>query len=189
MPFEGRVLSTSIEVGQTLNAGQNYGRVYNQQDLEISLPVTARALAALDPAVGRQAIVQRQGQTAGIPASVSRVDADIDPQTRLARLVLTPESDAGLRPGEFIEADIIGPVFESAFRLPERALSENLTVWVVENGVLAPRQPEILSIENDLLATEPFDTAEGVIVSPLIDPHPGTPVKIVGQYADGGTTL
>ncbi|MBU2607324.1 MAG: efflux RND transporter periplasmic adaptor subunit [Alphaproteobacteria bacterium] len=189
MPFDGRVLATSVEVGQTLNAGQSYGRVYNQQDLEISLAVTARALAALDPAVGRQAVVQRQGQTDGIPASVSRVDANLDPQTRLARLVLTPNSDAGLLPGEFIEADIIGPVFENAFRLPERTLSENLTVWVVENGALAPRLPDILSIEDDLLATEPFDTAEGVVVSPLIDPHPGTPVKIVGQYAAKGTTL
>lgn len=189
MPFDGRVLATSVDVGQTLNAGQSYGRVYNQQDLEISLAVTARALATLDPAVGRQAIVHRQDQTDGIPASVSRVDADLDSQTRLARLVLTLDSDAGLLPGEFIEADIIGPVFENAFRLPERALSENLTVWVVENGALAPRQPQILSIEDDLLATEPFDTADGVIVSPLIDPHPGTPVKIVGQYAAKGTTL
>ena len=189
MPFDGRVLATSVELGQTMNAGQSYGRVYNQQDLEISLPVTPRALAALEPAIGREAIVQSQGQTDGIPASVIRVDADLDPQTRLARLVLTPNSDAGLLPGEFIEADIIGPVFENAFRLPERALSENLTVWVVENGALAPRQPQILSIEDDLLATEPFDTAEGVIVSPLTDPHAGTPVKIVGQYAAKGTTL
>lgn len=189
MPFEGRVLSTSIEVGQTLNAGQSYGRVYNPQDLEISVSVTARALAALSPVVGRGAIVQGPGQSDGIPASVSRVDAELDPQTRLARLVLTPGNHAGLLPGDFIEAEIIGPAFENALRIPERALSENLTVWVVENGALAPRKPQILSIENDLLATEPFDTAEGVVVSPLVDPHPGTPVKIAGQYAAKGTTL
>lgn len=181
MPFDGRVLSTSIEIGQTLNAGQGYGRVYNQQELEISLPVTARALAALEPAIGRPALVQRRGQADGIPAFVNRVDADLDPQTRLARLILRPESDAGLLPGEFVEADIIGPVIEGAYHLPERALSENLTVWVVDKGVLAARQPTILSIEDDLLVTRPFDTAEGIVVSPLIAPHPGTAVTFAGQ--------
>lgn len=189
MPFDGRVLFTSVGVGQTLNAGQSYGRVYNKQDLEISVPITARALDALDPAVGRRAIAQRQGQTDGVAASVSRVDADLDPQTRLARLILTPDSDAGLRPGEFVKADIMGPVIDNAFLVPESALSENRTIWVVEHGVLAPRQPAILSMENDLLVTEPFDTADGVIVSPLIDPHPGTAVKIAGQSSSTGTPI
>ena len=189
VPFDGRVLSTSIEIGQTLNAGQSYGRVYNAQDLEISLPVTAAVLAALEPAIGRPATVRRQGRADGIPASVSRVDADLDPQTRLARLVLSPDSSAGLLPGEFVEAEIIGPVFENSYHLPERVLSEYLTVWVVEDGALAARRPAILSIEDDLVVTEPFNTADGVIISPLTDPHPGTPVRIAGQSAATGRPI
>jgi RND family efflux transporter MFP subunit len=190
LPFNGRVLSTTIKVGQNLVAGQSYGRAYESDDIEVSLPLNAAALEGLSPAIGREAIIRPNTRlplkSASYPAVITRADAELDPMTRLARLTLAFTEPIPLLPGEFVEAEIIGPVVHNAYLVPERAVSDNRTVWVVESGKLARRQPIFVFAQEGLFIARPFDTAEGIVVSTLTNPVEGTQVEIASRPGDDG---
>lgn len=182
LPFSGRVLSTTIEVGQNLAPGQSYGRAYNPREIEITVPVTTTAIDALAPAVGRDAsvIVGSAGSRFHkvYDAEVVRADAELNAQTRLANLTLAFKSPTALLPGEFVSVEILGPTIEDAHVIPESAMGDQRAVWVVDGDQLAQRQPPLLYIRDREVVTGPFDSGDGVIVSPLADPREGMPVSV-----------
>ncbi|MEO0982836.1 MAG: efflux RND transporter periplasmic adaptor subunit [Pseudomonadota bacterium] len=191
LPFNGRILSTSIEVGQNLMAGQSYGRAYDPEGIEVSVPVNQAVLQGLSPAQGREAIVRvnsgplSQSGTS-YQAKVSRADAELDPQTRLARLTLEFTETVPLLPGEFVDVEIIGPVVPGAYRFPESAMQENRSLWVVEDGVLQRRQPQLVFADAGTIVALPFDRGDGIVVTPLNDPEEGDPVVSLGASATEG---
>ncbi len=192
LPFDGRVQATAVEVGQNLIAGQSYGRAYEEGGIEVSVPVNAALLEALSPSTGREAIVRprqaltNQGDVA-YATTVTRADAELDPQTRLARLTLEFTGQVPLLPGDFVDVEITGPVITGTYRFPEGAMQENRSVWVVEDGRLARRQPQLVFVEDGVISALPFDTGDGIVVSSLNDPKEGDAVVPVGDLrADEG---
>lgn len=191
LPFDGRVQATAIEVGQNLIAGQSYGRAYEDGVVEVSVPINAAVLEGLAPAEGRAAIVRpRQGMLSqsdiAYAAVVTRADAELDPQTRLARLTLEFTELSPLLPGDFVEVEITGPVIAGTYRFPEAALQENRSVWVVENGRLARRQPQLVFVEDGVISARPFDAGDGIVVGALNNPEEGDPVVAVSDGLAGG---
>lgn len=183
LPFDGRIVSTTIEVGQNLTSGQSYGSAYDGTNLEISVPVSARALSYLQPAEGRQArIIERDGltqRTQSFSAKVVRVDAELDSETRQATVTLAFTENTTLLPGTFIEVEIDGPVISDAHLVPERAVSQDRVIWVVADNKLAVREPQFLFPEDGIVVTEAFDFADGIVVSPLLEPLAGAAVEVV----------
>ena len=185
LPFDGRIVSTTIEVGQNLTSGQSYGSAYDGTSLEISVPLNASALDYLDPAEGRQArIVSRDGltqRTQSFAARVVRVDAELDSETRQATVTLAFNENTTLLPGTFIEVEIDGPIITDAHLVPERAVAEDRTIWVVADGVLAMREPRFYFPQDGFVVTEAFDFADGIVVTPLLEPLAGAVVEIVNS--------
>lgn len=189
LPFDGRVLSSSIEVGQNLVAGQSYGRAYDPQGIEVSVPINSTALSVLSPAVGRDALVRpQQSQFSqsdrSYPARVARANAEVDQQTRLARLTLEFDQSISLLPGEFVDVEISGPVVEGAYVFPESTIQENRTVWVVKDGLLASRRPELVYVEEGQMISLPFDSGDGVVSTLLNSPREGDAVLTAGNDTD-----
>jgi len=202
LPFDGRILTTTIEVGQNLMAGQSYGRAYDPEGIEVSVPVNAAVLQGLSPVAEREATVRpRQfpgalGETT-YRAKVTRADAELDAQTRLARLTLATAvgllllrvsvaTVVQILPGEFVDVEIEGPTVPDAHLFPESAVQENRNVWVVEDGRLALRRPQLMSLEDERLVARPFDSASGIVVSPLNNPREGDKVAQAGGISSGG---
>ncbi len=167
LPFDGRVLSTTIELGQTVAANQSYGRVYNVDGLEVSVSIPAEALNVLRPVVSRRASIRGVNDPSGpgVAARVARVSAELDPQTRLAGLVLSFDETPLLLPGAFVRADIMGDRVEEVLRLPADAIGAGGVVWVVADSVLRARRPTLVSRQGAFVIVEAFDVADGVVTT------------------------
>jgi RND family efflux transporter MFP subunit len=191
LPFDGRVQATAVEIGQNFIAGQSYGRAYEEGGIEVSVPVSGLMLDALSPAAGREAVVRprqaliTQGDVA-YTAIVRRADAELDPKTRLARLTLEFTQEVPLLPGDFVDVEIMGPLITDTYRIPEAAMQENRTVWVVEDGRLARRQPQLVFADAGVVSVLPFDFADGIVVGALNDPQEGDPVLPIGDVGTAG---
>ena len=61
----------------------------------------------------------------------------------------------------------------------KRQVSEDRIIWVVDGDALAAREPQLLFSENGFIVTEPFDVADGIVATPLLDPLAGSAVTIV----------
>ena len=109
-----------------------------------------------------------------------RVDAELDSETRQATLTLAFAEETALLPGTFIQVEIDGQIISNAHFVPEQSILEDRTIWVVEGGTLAAREPRLLFQENGFVVTEAFDFGDGIVTSPLLDPLAGSAVTIVG---------
>ncbi len=186
LPFSGRIVESSVELGQRLSANQTYGKAYAYESVEVSVPVDAEILAALEPVVGREARVYKESRRnpSEYAATVKRVEAELDAVTRLGRAIVGFVDPAEVVPGTFVTVEIVGPVVEDAYVLPEQAMSEARYAWVVKDGRLRQQSLEILGLREDQsFIVAPFDAGEGIVISPLTEPVESTPARIVNREA------
>lgn len=183
LPFDGRVLETSVEPGLTVTANQSYGTVYSGEGVEVVVGLSPRDLDALRPAIGRQAVVTGRVGSRGVtaPASVIRVESALDTRSRLISAVLGFEGEAPFLPGTFVSAQIMGPELENVFVLPASAVSIAGNVWLVEEGALTRREAEVLTRTDETVVIAAFDYASGIVTTLPAGAREGLEVRILEE--------
>ena len=175
MPYEARVIRSDVEVGRVVGPADRVGPssvlgvVYRVEALVVSAPIETADLGYLAPVIGRAARVIALGRTH--EAEVVRVSSVVSPKTRLASLFLefrdAPPPGSLLLPGTFVEVEIAGPSYEGVYVLPEAAVQEGGSVWVVDDGELRSHLPRELGRTDDGWVVEAFDAAGGVVLGVL----------------------
>ena len=185
-PYDSRVLNADVEVGELVGPPDDVGRaaslgvVYRAGALQAEVPIELADLERLSPAIGRSARLHVGPDT--FEAVVVRVSWMVAPRTRLATLFLrfsgeVPVSSLPL-PGSFVVAEVMGPMQKNVFVLPESALREGDSVWVVEDGALGVREPGVLGRVEAGWVTNAFDTAQGIVVGAVPGARPGVAVAV-----------
>ena len=192
LPYPSRVVASQVEVGEYVGpdlagASPHLGVVYRAQALQIDAPIEPRKLAYLTPVIGRAAKVHTRGGT--YDAEVVRVSSVVAPQSRLATVFLRFSEDHAPDslplPGTFARIAIAGPSYEDVYVLPESALQEHGSVWVVQDGTLRGFEPLTLGRTDEGWVVEVFDAADGVVVGTLPGAREGL-VVTVAQAASSG---
>ena len=188
-PYNSRVLGTNVEVGELVGPADDVGRdaslgvIYRAEALQAEVPIELSDLESLDPAIGRSARLQVGSET--FDAEVVRVSSVVAPKSRLATLFLKFSDDVPLSslplPGTFVVADVMGPMQKNVFLLPEAALREGGGVWVVEDGSLNLREPNILGRVQAGWVTNAFDAAQGVVVGTVPGARQGMAVSVSAE--------
>lgn len=149
LPFDGRLVSKAVDVGQFVAAGTAVAAAYGTERVQVRLPVTDRQLALLDlplswdddespgPAVLLRAMVA--GELREWQGHIARTDASIDVDSRVLYAVAVVDQpfaqgasqDVPLTPGLFVEAEIEGVPLPGLTRLPRSALQNDGTVLLV----------------------------------------------------------
>ena len=191
LPYDGRVIKTDLEVGEFVGPPDIVGRdaglgsVYRAAALQVRAPVAQEDLASLAPAIGRSATIRTASAT--YAATVARTSWIIAPKTRLATLFLSfseDEAEDSLPlPGTFAEVSIAGPVHEGVFVLPEAAVRDQGSVWIVDGGALKAVQPRTLGYADGGLVVEAFDAGEGVVVGTVAGAREGLAVEVSDAQA------
>ena len=191
LPYDSRVVAADIDVGQFVGPAELVGRasslgsVYRTDALQVRVPIEQDDLAYLAPVIGRSATVRTAART--YEAQVERTSAVIAPRTRLATLFLRfaegETADTLPLPGTFAEISIAGPVHDNVFVLPESALQDRDSVWVVDGGALKAVMPLALGYADGGLVVEAFDAGEGVVVGTLPGGREGLAVEVSDAQA------
>ncbi len=141
LPFHGRVISTSVDIGQYVTPGTRLGRAFGQDVVEIRLPLNDSQLASLDLPIGFVA-APGEGLSVDITARVAgreqhwegelrRLDAAIDPGSRMIFGMAEVRNPYGegvsefgmpLAVGLFVNAEISGRQIRDAYIIPRHAL-------------------------------------------------------------------
>ncbi len=186
LPFDARVIAADIDVGQFVGPAELVGRasslgsVYRTDALQARAPIEQDSLASLAPANGRAATIRAASGT--FDAVVERTSAIIGPKSRLATLFLKFSEDHPAEtlppPGSFIEVSITGPVHDNVLVLPESAMQDRDSVWVVVDGTLKSVAPRIVGHADDGVVVEAFDIGAGVVVGSLRRAREGLAVEV-----------
>jgi len=192
LPFNGRVVSSNVELGQFMATAQSYGTVYSLEGLEVTVPLADKDLKWLQPLDNVEAIIQTSylGVDRVIRARAARASAQLDAQTRFASVIVSLGENAGskgtlpLVPGVFVSVTFLGPELDNLVTVPTAAVQENGKIWTVVDQRLKSAQPEIvqtgptsslirgLAAGAEILLSNVPGAVENMAVRTLVTPSP-----------------
>ncbi|MBT8039025.1 MAG: efflux RND transporter periplasmic adaptor subunit [Xanthomonadales bacterium] len=206
VPFQGRVRTRGVGLGQIVSAGASMGRVFSIDTVEVRLPLTDAQLTELNLPLGFEA-----SEEAGAPAvsfsammgsreyhwrgNIVRIDASIDESTRLIYAtaeVRDPYGEAAkdgmpIAVGMFVNAEIKGVREQKAFVMPRLALRNKNSVYVInEENELEIRTVDVLSTsEERVLVKSGVLPGDRVVTSPVPNAIDGMAVEPLFRKAQG----
>ncbi|MFN2354997.1 MAG: efflux RND transporter periplasmic adaptor subunit [Desulfopila sp.] len=181
LPFSGRITELELERGQNVVAGQSYGQAYWLNALEVDMPLLSRQLKWLLETEAPEITVSSDFLSgSSYPASVKRIAAKLDPQTRMSHAILGFETQmTELLPDVFVEVDVVGPERKNVWVLPLNALQENGGIWVVTgNNTLTLLRPPIIQITRDAVVAESDGSTIKVVLGNLTEATEHTSVRL-----------
>lgn len=148
MPFNGRVVSTQLDVGEVISANQQVGVVYNSDRFEIPVPLEVDELAWIDlpntnnnmqgsPVDIHMTIGNEQYK---LPGQVIRIESELEEFSRFARVVVSlsaldipSQLIEKVIPGLFVNVSILSQQMMDVTVIPREALRQGDIIWTLDN--------------------------------------------------------
>jgi len=184
-PFAGIVTERMINVGDYVTLNQPLFRVVDFDSIVARIYVPEKELPAL--ATGLDARLKAEAIGAmGFVGTVDRISPVVDPGTGTVKVTVATPRQEGLRPGMFVEVELVTAVHEDALLLPKRAVVyDNDQLFVFRLG--EERKVERVKVEpvlEDVESIEPKgDLAEGdqIVVAGQASLKDGALVRLPGD--------
>lgn len=203
-PYEGRILSRNVNIGQYVTPGTLLGQVYSTDYVEVRLPLSLAEYEQLNlpESYSNQKVDPNQMPEVVFSASfgetrytwkgrLSRVSAAMDARTRQISVIARidepfKKSSSGSPPvkiGQFLEAEIIGRKLSDVYVIPTRSTRQNKEVMLYDEGAIRIRPITVLATENDLLVVKADSIPPNakLIVTPMPSAKEGMTVRLVGE--------
>ena len=197
-PYDGRVRTERLDVGQFVNRGETIAALYSIDYAKVRLPIRDVDLAFLPLSLANRPSdepppkARLRAEFAGAEhfwvADVVRTEGELDPLTRMVNVVAQvpkPYEPAGASPpltvGLFVEAEIFDNWVEDVFIVPRTALQEGGKVYVVaDDGRLSFRDVAVLRRTGETLYLQgELESSEVICLSPLANATEGQRVRTI----------
>ncbi len=193
-PYDGTVLSKSVEEGQHVAAGQPLGQIYAAGALDVDIQVATNDLKWLPAdlsAIGVEIVHHGQPQSFHRPGRVARVKGRMEETTRTLPLVIEIEEGSStggesgllaLRPGMFVSVVLQGVPVPGVFRLPRHVVHPGNLVYTVVEDRLKVNPVHVLRAHQDQVVIDSgLQEGDLVVRSPLAAPMEGLKVQVKAQ--------
>jgi len=182
MPFDGVVVSESVDVGQFVGNGSRLATVYGTDVVEVRVPLDSRELAWFDipshrgdPGASAEVSASFGGTRSTWEGRVTRMEAQVDQTSRMVHVVIevsdpyeTSDGRPALLPGSFVDIRISGRTLQDVVSVPRHAIHDGRRVWVFDDGKLDVRDVEIVREDRQqTLIASGLEDGDLVIVSTL----------------------
>lgn len=198
MPFDGRVVSESVDIGQYLAPGQPIATVYATDVIEIVVPLEDSKLEWFDVPMNHVGSsvgvsgpeVEVKAMFAGVEhkwqGQIVRTEGRIDSSSRMVRVVAqvekpfeTSNGSSPLVPGMFVEVLIKGKELKDIFRIQRYAVHNVDEVWVVNDEKLHIQKVKIIRRDKEYAyVTSGIEDGDIIVTSPLDTVTDGMQVRV-----------
>ena len=202
-PYEGRVRSERVDIGQFVSRGNTIATIYATDYAEVRLPINDEELAFLDlplgpvtegalpiPATQVSITARFAGAEHQWPAQVVRTEGELDPQTRMINVIARVDApyapSAGRAPlavGLFVDAEIHGRLARAVAVLPRSAVRQNNQVLVVDSDNRLHFRPVTVlrMVAEEAYISAGLAAGERVCISPIDNALEGMTVRITAE--------
>jgi RND family efflux transporter MFP subunit len=188
-PFDAVLVSESIDRGQVVTAGQRVGHLAGTERAHIHLALSASELAQVPvpgfntDGEGGVATISTNGSTR--TGTVVGITGELSATTRTATVLVgvdDPLASPPLLPGAFVTVQLVGSDIADATRLPESALVDGRSVWLVSEQSTLERTDVELVWRGPNQVIVRGDLGTGLVVTqppavPLVG-QPVTPTEV-----------
>ena len=196
-PFNGRVRTENVDVGQFLSKGAMIATLYDTDRLQVRLPLADTQLAYLDPSYAQTGLAGEEpadvtlsanfaGDRQSWSAKLLRTEGDISTKSRFLHVIVevteTVNSNGVRLPvGLFVDAVITGRTVDNLVSVPRTALRPDNSVMVIDDdNQLHYRDVSVFKLsDRDVLISGGLASGERISISPLQFVVEGMPVAVI----------
>ena len=147
-PFNALVISESVEIGQIVTPQTSFATLVGTDEFQVQVSVPVSQLNWINIPVADQnqgsavSVIHDLGDGRRIEreGTVIRLLGNVDPNGRMARLLVTVDDPLGLKNpdhrriplliGSYVRALIQGPVLDDVYVIPRSSLREGNRIWI-----------------------------------------------------------
>jgi len=210
-PFDGRIRSRSVDVGQVVSPGVRVAEIYAIDRVEIRLPLTDRQVALLDLPLRRPGAnsgpmpeVELSAMFAGEihrwDARIVRTEGALDTTSRVLYAVAEVVDPYGedavsgrppLSIGLFVEARIEGKTYEQVMEIPREAVRHDGNILVVDaDNRIHIRPAEVVQTTSEhAIVRLTIDKTDRICISPLETVTENMSVGVIDDLSKNETNL
>lgn len=196
-PYDGRVESREVSLGQFINQGSTLGKLFSTDFIEVKLPVsnqeytllTQKNQTKLNNTVNffRELSSKKSIHWKGI---LTRTSPSVDSSTRQISLVATiyqpfksRSSLHTLNIGEYLQAEITATTLRNVIIIPSFTIDNEQKISLFDNGVLKKRKVTLLhqTAQQSIIASKGFSPKDRLIITPLLNPIEGMKIRDLGS--------
>ena len=170
-PIAGTVTQRLVKVGDQVQIGQHLFDVVDFESIVARVFVPEKHLHQLRPGLAAR-LSTSSGGNAEFAARVDRVSPIVDPRSGTVKVTIAVGAQAGLRPGLYVDVDLVTATHEEALLVPKRAVvydADQMFVYRLGDE----RRVERIFIEPVLADKHFVEPREGL--------DPGDEIVVAGQ--------
>ncbi len=189
-PISGTVTARKVRIGDTVAVGQHLFDLVDFDSLVALVYVPEKDLTAV--AVGQEVRLAPPAAPAQLfTGRVDRVAPVVDPKSGTVKVTVAVPFEPGLRPGMFLEVELVTAVERDALLVPKRALvpdGTQLAIWKLGADDTVERiwvQP-VLEDREKITVASGLTAGDRVVIAGQAGLKAGAKVEIVGTPGDQG---
>ncbi len=165
-PFSGIVTERMVNVGDHVTLNQPLFRIVDFDSIVARIYVPEKELPALATGLETRLTAEAIGGVSFF-GSVNRISPVVDPGTGTVKVTVATPRQEGLRPGMYVEVELVTAVNEDALLLPKRSVVyDNDQLFVFRLG--DERRVERIKVEPVLEDIENIEPAGGLSTGDLV---------------------
>jgi membrane fusion protein (multidrug efflux system) len=165
-PFAGIVTERLVNVGDHVTLNQPLFRIVDFNSIVARIYVPEKELPSLATGLDARLTAEAIG-SASFVGTVDRISPVVDPGTGTVKVTVATPRQEGLRPGMYVEVELVTAVHEDALLLPKRTVVyDNDQLFVFRLG--EERRVERIKVEPVLDDVENIEPASGLAAGDLI---------------------
>ena len=192
VPFNAQVLEKSVEVGSLAGIGGDVAHVVSTDSFYVRVSIPVNRVPVLE-IPGGEALVSISGAESPMTGRIISLLGDLDPNGRMARVLVEVRDPLGLEPqnagraklllGAYVTVDLVGHEMPDTFLIPRETLRNGDHVWLRRaDKTLEIRPVSVLWKNRDTVVIgEGLAAGEQLITSSLSFAADGMAVTVAGE--------
>ncbi len=192
VPFNAQVLEKSVEVGSLAGIGGDVAHVVSTDSFYVRVSIPVNRVPVLE-IPGGEALVSISGAESPITGRIISLLGDLDPNGRMARVLVEVRDPLGLEAqnagraklllGAYVTVDLVGHPMPNTFLIPRETLRNDDHVWLRRpDATLEIRSVSVLWKNRDTVVIgEGLAAGEQLITSSLSFAADGMAVTVAGE--------
>jgi membrane fusion protein (multidrug efflux system) len=191
-PLAGTVARRLVRVGDRVSPNQHLFDLVDLDSLVALVYVPEKDLQRIAP--GQPARLRPPADPEVVySGTVDRISPVVDPKSGTVKVTVAVPYATGLRPGMFLEVELVTAVESDALLVPKRALVQDGTltaVWRLKDDSTVERiwVEAVLEDRERITVADGLAAGDRVVVAGLAGLKPGAKVKLLGAGAEGEAT-
>lgn len=173
-PYDGVVISSSINPGTLVRQGQKLGEFISTRIYEMTGSADPQEADLL--AVGMPAALTCRDLPGRFRGTISRINNVIDRNTQTVEVYITTE-DSRLRDGLYMTASIQSRELDNVTVIPSKSLAGNGKVWVLRDSTLSMADVDVVAVQEKEVVVRGLQDSLRVVTDPPVKAYEGMTVS------------